>query len=439
MSEPVWQSNYVDLCDQSTIRFGAECVICGARYVTPTETIAPELVASAIPGSALEQEIGDLKFQRFAEFDTAFRELSITCFRCGRAACPDCWDDDNRMCAECVMARGLTRSPRIGPPGRGPLQDGRLERFTAGKYSDVGQPEWLSQLLESEAAHPSFTPAPTPPDVSSPLAKSGATLRASSLVTALPFEPADYGSVTAQPTTRIPTSGPAPAGGAEPASWLMARQEEGNGSGARFETTEGSATSTMVTCPRCGTANYDFVTRCTVCQLQLIQICPACEKLNAGHAQNCEFCGASLARPQGWSGVHATIQPVPPDEVAQRRRSAPPHARNTSPRAASTGAPALDAAAFAAPATPAYGPFQAPPPRQPRERRSWNMIDITFYGVERLATFGLIAVVLIVIGGIVAAEVSPQADAFIAGFIHIDVHVLIEHLIQQIQHILSKL
>ncbi|HLJ81020.1 MAG TPA: hypothetical protein VKT52_06000, partial [Ktedonobacterales bacterium] len=332
MSQPVWQSNYVDLCEESTVRFGAACVICGARYATPVEAIARELVLSAAPGSALAQELADLKYQRFTEFDGAFRELSITCYRCGRAACPDCWDDDNRMCAECVASRGLTRSPRVGPPGRSPLQDGRLERVAAGRHSDVGRPAWLNNLLESEAARVGYMPPAVPPapryndanGASMPNGHDGLDAGASlTPPMPMPFAPVDSDLLAGEPTNRMPTPGSAMGMSGEPEDWAFAPMG-GPADYEHFETSEGSATSNMVSCPRCGTANYDFVTRCTVCQLQLIQICPACEKLNAGHVKVCEFCGASMERPQGWSGVQDAIKPVPPEEVSQKRRAATP-------------------------------------------------------------------------------------------------------------------
>ena len=470
MSEPVWQSNYVDLCEESSVRFGAECVICAARYTTPIETIAPELVASAIPGSGVAQEIADLKYQRFTEFDAAFRELSITCYRCGRAACPDCWDDDNRMCAECVMSRGLTRSPRVGSPGRGPLQDGQLERVAVGRYSDVGRPAWVNHLLESEAARAGYVPPEQPPvarrnsvPVSLPQGP-GALDPTASLVFAIPFAPADPGLLAAEPTVRVPTAGPKLSVPDDPMGRAIAQiNPDGD---EHFETNEGSATSNMVTCPRCGTANYDFVTRCTVCQLQLIQICPACEKLNAGHSWQCEFCGAAMRRPQGWEDVQSVITQVPPEEVPMKRRTAAPmsapipsarltpalepqpRARKTSaPRAVSTGAPALEAAAFAMPAMPSmpagpamppFGLFEAPPPPQEHTHRSWSVMDLLASGVERLATLVLVAILLVVVGGIVAAEVSPKADAFITSLIHVDVRVTITHFLQQIQQLTQR-
>lgn len=445
MSQPSWSSNYADLCDDGSIRFGAECVICGARYATPTETIAPELVATAIPGSALMQEIADLKYQRFAEFDAAFKELSITCFRCGRTACVECWDDDNRMCAECVVARGLTRSPRVGSQRHGPLQDGRLERFAQGRYSDVGQPQWLSKLIESRTAPGDDSLSGTAPGarqgVSSEPADPSGMNRAASLVTALPFEPAAPGGLVTESTARFPT--PMPAGATTGTAASRADTLMDAPGDERFETIEGNATSNMVTCPRCGTANYDFVTRCTLCQLQLIQICQVCQRLNAGHFKQCEFCGAPLQQPQGWSGVREAIKQVPADQVPRQRLSAPPasalpvpqpRAKKVSlPLGVSTGAPGVDAAALAAPAHSTFGPFAAPSAPRQRARSSWSLWDVLINSVERLASVILFAGLLVIICAVVAAEVSPQADAFITSLIHVDIHAMIAQFIQQIQ------
>ena len=106
--EPVWLPNYVDLSDDRIVRFGGECVICGARYATPGQ---PRTSPPRVDGGADESMIA-----AFRLFDASFRELQTTCFRCQRAACPDCWDEDHRMCAQCAADRGLTRSTQRGLP-----------------------------------------------------------------------------------------------------------------------------------------------------------------------------------------------------------------------------------------------------------------------------------------------------------------------------------
>jgi hypothetical protein len=297
------------------------------------------------------------------------------------------------------------------------------------------------------------------------------------MVMPTPFAPVDPGLLAGEPTDRVPMPGPAMTMSGELADWDIAPMSLADH--AHLETSEGNATSNMVLCPRCGTANYDFVTRCTVCQLQLIQICPACEKLNAGHVKACEFCGASLKQPQGWSGVQEAIKPVPPEEVSQKRRAATPmpmplpmpapitpdqfmppmppmppmseprpRLRKTAPQMRSTGAPAMDAvgaqpaapAAFAMPAMPALGPFEAPAiaPPQPRARRSRGTMDMLINGAERIASLVLVAVILVIVGAIVAAEVSAKADAFIASLIHIDIRVTIAHFLQQMQRLINR-
>jgi hypothetical protein len=198
-----------------------------------------------------------------------------------------------------------------------------------------------------------------------------------------------------------------------------------------------------------------------VCQLQLIQICSTCQKLNAGYIRQCEFCGAPLDRPQGWSGVQPAINPVPPQEVPRGRVTAPfaptmpsppsrssmpplpaqavleprPPAKKSGPRMVSTGAPALEAAAFAMPDAPALSALEALPPAPQRARRSWRGADILITNTDRLASLVLFLIILVLIGSIVAAEVSPQADAFIASLIHIDLRVMIANFQQQLRHL----
>src|SRR5437879_1489295 len=100
-AEPVWQPNYVDLGDERSIRFGAQCVVCDARYATPGEFINQLLIRDAIPDSELQHEIQDAKRYMFREFGSAYSGMLVMCYRCQRPACPDCWDDDNKMCGAC--------------------------------------------------------------------------------------------------------------------------------------------------------------------------------------------------------------------------------------------------------------------------------------------------------------------------------------------------
>lgn len=443
MSEPVWQANYVDLSDANTMRLGAECPICGARYTTPPETIDPLLTTAALPGSSLEHDLSELRFQFFRRFDVAFRDICVTCYRCGRSACPDCWDEDNRMCGDCVAQRGLVHSPRHGLPVTGPLVDGRLERVTAGKYGDAGRPPWLSQLLDAQTAMvatggtgvASAESAPLPGFIAPQIARReshGPSPAAGSADFGLPasalFGGEGLGSLVEEPTLRHAAVEDLPPSGRRLSAGPALMPEASD-----FQTPEGTATSNMVTCPRCGTANYDFVTRCTACQLQLIQICSRCERLNPGHVRLCEQCGAPLDQPKGWSGVRAAIQPVPPETV-----------REIHSGARSTGAPMRK-------------PTPPPVQRAPRSSRrllglfgatrtesgsgSSQPLDETDDGqpargtllVERLLSVALAAIILLLLGGVAAAEISTRANLFITSLIHVDVRSTIAQALQQIQ------
>lgn len=43
-----------------------------------------------------------------AEIEAAFMGICHFCFRCRRAACPECWDTVHRVCAQCVTWAGLS-------------------------------------------------------------------------------------------------------------------------------------------------------------------------------------------------------------------------------------------------------------------------------------------------------------------------------------------
>ena len=443
MSEPTWQPNYVDLSEGNTMRLGASCTICGARYATPIETIDPLLVTAALPGSPLERDLSELRFQFFTRFDAAFRDLCVRCYRCGRTACPECWDEDNRMCGECVSKRGLARSPHHGLPVTGPLVDGRLERIASGQYAEVGRPPWLSQLLDAQgalvaAAGPNAASSLPQGFIAPQIARrtsQGPTPASNSgfgIPTSVTFGGEGSGSLVEEPTLRhsavddLPPSGRRLSGG--PALSL----EMGD-----FHTPEGTATSHMVTCPRCGTANYDFVTRCTACQLQLIQICQVCDKLNPGHVHNCEQCGAPLDQPKGWSGVQAAIQAVPPQTVreihngtrttgAPVRKPTPPvqRAPRSSRRLRALFGIASESGAGPA---PSYG-------ASPDDSEMPQIMAIA----ERFLGFALAALLLLLVGGIAAAEVSLRADHFIASVLHIDVRETISQFLQHLQFVFQQ-
>jgi hypothetical protein len=451
MSGATWQPNYEDLSEPGTMCLGARCVICGARYMTPIETLDPQLVALALPGSPMQQEIADLRYRFFEEFDAAYREISINCFRCGRTACPDCWDEDHRMCGECVVSRGLTRSPHRGRASKGPLGDGRLQRSAAGRYSEVGRPGWLNHLLEAQATYlgrgtargaaqvsavEAAPPAPAEiPDVpTAPLVDDGARS-----YPAVAFSPAQLDAVAAAPTIRhsitpVPVS-PRPDGG-QPRPGFLERAGE-------FETPEGKATSNMVTCPRCGAENYDFVTRCTSCQLQLIQICPLCEKLNSGQASHCEHCGSPLDRPRGWAELPANApapaeREQPPRKERRSRRPVPrPPAALPAPSAPMSPAGLPTSAVALGPAVPAPGLFEMQPPTAPEDEvgTAWMILGAT----ERVASAVLLLVILLLVGAVAAAELSTRADAFLRSLLHVDVRAMLAHFIAQVQLVIQRL
>lgn len=154
-SQPVWQPNYVDLGDDRTFRFGAECVVCHARYETPLTRLptGPDAELDDAPGP---EEVQARKRAAFVAFAAAYYELGITCPQCQHVACPECWDADHGLCGACVTGSGLLRSPHRGLPVHGPLADGRLRRTEPGDYSDPGNPPWLQALLQTHG------PAPQP-------------------------------------------------------------------------------------------------------------------------------------------------------------------------------------------------------------------------------------------------------------------------------------
>jgi hypothetical protein len=458
--EPMWQSNYVDLSDEATIRFGVWCTACGARYVSADEVLDPALPVLAPPGSAATRAIEEAKYRVFVEFDAAFREIAIHCYRCERSVCPDCWDEDNSMCGACVKAQGLPRSPHRGVYAA-PLTDGRLRCIEPGQYAEVSRPGWLDALValqpqvstnggtpgasdamwHSASAISPLDPPRQAPEPAPPLQASTAAAAAIAALPTVPIAsaplsppppapPSEFRAVRVQtpaaPTAPAPLPTPTPT--PTPAHDYVPQ--------------EGKATASMVQCPRCGAANYDFVTRCTVCQLQLIRTCPVCERLNPGHVTICESCGSPLDRPSGSSGMHARAMPLPAEAallkianelasfggrrgspVQQPRRSsvagtepsasgwAQPQAPGMSQMAAGTGG---GAAAFA-PAAKVQ-----PELAYARSGRGLNTILVVS---ERIATAVLWLAILVLIGGIVAAELSPRADAVIQSIMHVDVRV----------------
>jgi hypothetical protein len=303
---PEWQANYADLCDDRTLSFGAECIVCQARYVSAAVPLSTALPADGPPDAATSRAIQDLKRRVYSEFDQDYRSILLTCARCGMPSCPDCWDVDRQMCGRCVADAGMMRSPPLGGPAQGALAAGTLRRSQAGRYSEVGRPAWLKELLRTQNGAASAADGP---------GESGGDLRlffdpveaTYPLVAPLPAQQA---GIEPPPTEKMPASAP-------PGPTL---QIPGTG---RLVAPEGEATSEIVACPRCNTPNYDFVTQCANCGLQLIQKCASCQHLNPADAQVCQFCEMPLLRPTGWTSVSGAIAPLN-SEVGRRRMTQRP-------------------------------------------------------------------------------------------------------------------
>ena len=90
--EPMWQPQYLDLSDEQGIRFGAQCVICSARYAMPLEAA----LAPGGHGASLQAA----KRSVLAQFEEVWHGLQVRCLGCGRSACPECWDASNNLCAD---------------------------------------------------------------------------------------------------------------------------------------------------------------------------------------------------------------------------------------------------------------------------------------------------------------------------------------------------
>lgn len=470
----------VDLSNERGIRYGAQCVICSARYATPLQPLAPD---------TSEQELREARDEVRTAFTAAWRELEIACYRCGRPACPLCWDADNRMCAECVAERGLVRSPFRGVGASGPLADGRLQVVETGRYSDVARPAWLGDLLGAPAGPAAAPRAPgdrpiAGADLVQPWMQAATTTGdlAHGAYPGAPYAPAGASTVAAAQTMRMPA---AAADEAVAISQQPTWRELGREPAPHIPNMEGAATSTTVECPRCGTENYDFVTRCTVCQLQLIQICPLCEKLNPGQATRCEFCGSPLNRPRGWSGVinqqritatslasdelrwgaaqaarireEAVRGGLPPsgsgsDRVWERTGYAPPAVAPlpalTPPPAAvqppprrlgrrRTAAPA-PMQALVPPAGPAGPPASFPDPYGPAAEAAERRPSFAAVLTERVVSLTLTTLIAIILGSVIAAEVSSQANEVVRGLTHVDVRQVLQNFVHQVGLILQR-
>jgi hypothetical protein len=489
MSGEPRQPGYVDLSDEQAVRFGGECGICSARYATQGVSIR------GVGGGPLRE----LRKSALTQFDSAWRDLQVRCNRCGRGACPECWDVDNRMCAECADAHGLARAS-YAPPTRGPLADGRLTLAERGKYSRLEQPAWMGSLIASgrsgaslgnaTSAEPWMLTPPTTGDIARGVPPKPPLVTQAGA-------PAD-----GEPTVQTPTmsnSQPLPPPTLPPDGGRSFTNSVAAPGGP------GAASSGMIACPRCGTANFDFVTLCTACQLQLVQICPNCERLNPGQAERCDACGSLLARQRGWSGA---LQPLSHDVAAAMWGVGDPHGgatkSATSPPPQVTSQIADVHAGTAStrivpyvPSTrrmlssgPTYTPggvasggvtsggvtsggvTSADAASPTRERGQRRRPTLTAYAgmagtdadaggtglpplltpmehvgaagkvgavLDRISGWILVAVVVVVVGMVAAAELSPGADAALRGIIHIDIRQTLANFGHQIQMLWQRI
>lgn len=447
--EPSWQPNYVDLSDDRTVRLGGQCLICGARYESPVARLDLDPAFGFAMQGSFEQELAELKYRTFAEFDAAYHEVSFDCPQCRRCACVDCWDADHRMCGACVAASGLRRSPHRGIAADGPLADGRLRCVEHGQFADAAQPSWLDALLSAESQHSGdLPPGVTDTSWTRQVAGSAPPGRDVPFAGAAPG-PAfsmslhQTGTLAYEPTARIASMpAPAPQSGhaRQPGSFelpgsLPALPHEDD----PYASPEGRVTSSKVKCPRCGAPNYDFVTNCSNCQLQLIQNCPMCGKLNPGHAHECEFCGSSLDRPRGWGAIQDAVQPLSAQEArnASPRPAAPKKGRTSKHKAnqqpqiqITTTRPepfSIDPATGAL-AVPSFLPasyFESSAVRE--EMYTPGLGERLLMALERVITIVFWLIVLTLVAAIAAAEVSPHANTIIRNATHIDVRLTLAH------------
>jgi hypothetical protein len=211
----------------------------------------------------------------------------------------------------------------------------------------------------------------------------------------------------------------------------------------------GSGGSAKVVCPRCGTSNYDFVTRCTNCQLQLIQNCPRCQQLNPGHATQCEFCGEPLTQLAGWSEVNIPAAPGSSGQTRGRGKQAR-NATRRQPRVSKDGRVGRQERRAATPAAgPGTGEMRAAPQKVPGlfEVKGGILVDyveahpvvatLTLWG-ERLLT----AIVVIFVAGLVTsiatAELSPTANETLRGVFHVDIRQTLAQFIAQMQILVER-
>jgi hypothetical protein len=277
---------------------------------------------------------------------------------------------------------------------------------------------------------------------------------------------------------------------AEPAPTLQIPGTE------RLVVPEGEATSEIVVCPRCNTPNYDFVTQCANCGLQLIQQCASCGHLNPADAQVCQFCEMPLQRPSGWTTVSGAIAPLNPEvgrsrmterpapaetvvarpQVRQRASwsdeldggtdEQPQHPQPSPRRQSRSGGPRRQTRAPAqalltpepAPMAIAPAPYASPVQvhhpyeisgvaeltpifgdgsRRETVRQTQQVIGDVVAMVERTLVALLLLGLFAVVGVITVAETSTQANLALLGVLHFDVKAHVDQLLSSL-HLLQS-
>lgn len=205
----------------------------------------------------------------------------------------------------------------------------------------------------------------------------------------------------------------------------------------------------MVECPRCGTSNYDFVSRCTNCQLPLIQDCPRCQQLNPGHAKQCEFCGEPLTPAPGWSQAN-NPSAASPSEQGRGRGKQIPDAMRRQPKARkderaerqdrhnAAVAAGRDASEMHATPPTAIGQFVVQGGALVHYMEAHPVVArLTLWG-ERLLTAIVVFFVAGLITSVALAELSATANETLRGVLHVDIRQVLEHFITQMQILLER-
>lgn len=365
-----WQPNYTDLGDDRTIRFAAECVICGARYAS----IPVRLPSGRDADGISVDDFGQAKQTAFSIFDSAIRDLSHPCSRCHRVGCPDCWDGDHHLCGACVAETGQDRSPHAGLLTRGPLADGRLERIEPGRYSDPVRPAWLRSFLPTRPELSGMPDVPDMPDTQAsqvaPAATQPDNAPAPASLRATPHAP-----VPSPASSVLPFQTPLPISG---------RQTLPSLSFAPATSSPASVTPHAMPHPMPPLLSASG---------------GSASHTPSGSMASLAFVGGSLG-----AGVAAASREF--GGSAAWPLSAPAR-------------------------TPAGVPTPETPVRQVRSARKW--------GVTRWLGLLLLLVGLVMVVTLITAEVSPDANAFVLRYLHVDLRAFFTLLLQLLSQLGRRL